>query len=156
MNIFDFIALQMAHKVQLVVRLAKSRTAWRLILAKILVVDDDDAVRMMLNKMLETASHDVVTAENGIQALNWLRKQVPDVVILDIIMPEKEGFETIVELRRDYPNLKIIAISGGGAIGPASYLKLAKKLGAHLTMEKPISMEKLRAAIRHLVPTEAQ
>jgi DNA-binding response OmpR family regulator len=139
-----------------IVRRAKSQATWRLTLAKILVVDDDDAVRMMLSKMLEKASHDVITAENGIQAIHGLRKQVPDVVILDIIMPEKEGFETIVELRRDYPNLKIIAISGGGSIGPANYLKLAKKLGAHLTMEKPIRMEELMAAIRQLVPTEVQ
>jgi CheY-like chemotaxis protein len=91
------------------VRCAKVQKAWRLALATILVVDDDDAVRMMLSEMLETASHDVLTAENGIQALNCLRKQVPDVVILDIIMPEKEGFETIVAIRHDYPNLKIIA-----------------------------------------------
>jgi CheY-like chemotaxis protein len=139
-----------------IVRRAKRRTAWRLTLAKILVVDDDDAVRMMLSKMLEKASHDVITAENGIQALNWLRKQLPDVVILDIIMPEKEGFETIAEIRRDYPILKIIAISGGGSIGPANYLKLAKKLGAHLTMEKPIRIEELKAAIQQLVPTAAQ
>jgi CheY-like chemotaxis protein len=123
--------------------------------SKLLVVDDDDAVRMMMRKMLEMASHDVTTAANGIQALNCLREQLPDVVILDIIMPEKEGLETIIELRRDYPTLKIIAISGGGSIGPANYLKLAKKLGAHLTMEKPIRMEELKAAIRQLVPTEA-
>lgn len=82
-------------------------------MANLLVVDDDEAVRMMLRKMLEADSHDVVTAENGIQALNWLRTHVIDVIILDIIMPEKEGFETIVEIRSDYPNLKIIAISGG-------------------------------------------
>lgn len=123
-------------------------------LAKLLVVDDDD-VRLMLKKMLEMDSHDVITAENGTQALNCLREQLPDVVILDIIMPEKEGFETIVELRRDYPNLKIIAISGGGSIGATNYLKLAKTLGAHLTFEKPIMMKELKAAIQQLVPTEA-
>jgi len=133
-----------------IVRRAKSQTAWRPTLAKILVVDDDDAVRMMLSKMLERASHDVITAENGIQALICIRKQLPDVVILDIIMPEKEGFETIAEIRRDYPNLKIIAISGGGSIGPTNYLKLAKTLGAHLTMEKPIRMKELTAAIWQL------
>ncbi len=125
-------------------------------MANILVVDDDDAVRTMLSKMLETASHVVITAENGLQALNWLRKRVPDIVILDIVMPEKEGFESIVEIRRNYPNLKIIAISGGGFIGAENYLKLARKLGAHLTMEKPIRMEELKSAIRQLVPPEAQ
>jgi DNA-binding response OmpR family regulator len=123
-------------------------------LAKILVVDDDTVLLMMLREMLEKASHDVTTAENGIQALNCLRNQLPDIVILDIIMPEKEGFETIVELRRDYPNLKIIAISGGGSVGAINYLKLAKTLGAHLTIEKPIRMKELLATIEHRVRTE--
>lgn len=124
-------------------------------MAKILVVDDDDAVRMMLSKMLETAFHDVTGAENGIHALICVRKQLPDVVILDIIMPEKEGLETIIELRRDYHNLKIIAISGGGSVSAINYLALAKKLGAHLTIEKPIKMKELLAAVRQLVHTEA-
>jgi DNA-binding response OmpR family regulator len=124
-------------------------------MARVLVVDDDDAVRMMLKKMLETEAYDVITAENGIQALLSLHEQLPDVVILDIIMPEKEGFETIVELRRDYPIIKIIAISGGGSIGATNYLKLAKTLGAHLTIEKPIRMAELMAAVKQLVSTEA-
>jgi CheY-like chemotaxis protein len=124
-------------------------------MAKLLVVDDDDAVRMMLKKMLETESYDVLTAENGVQALIYIRKQLPDVVILDIIMPEKEGFETIVELRHDYPNLKIVAISGGRSIGASSYLKLAKTLGAHFTIEKPIRMEELKAAVQQLLSTDA-
>ena len=81
-------------------------------MAKILVVDDDTDVRTMLKTMLERDSHDVITAENGTQALQGVQKQLPDAIILDIIMPEKEGFETIVELRRDYPSIKIIAISG--------------------------------------------
>jgi DNA-binding response OmpR family regulator len=123
-------------------------------LANILVVDDDEAIRVMLEKMLAMDSHDVTTAENGIHALNCLRKRLPDVVILDIIMPEKEGFETIVEVRRDYPDLKIIAISGGGSIGATNYLKLAKTLGANLTIEKPVHMKDVLAAIRQLVPAE--
>jgi DNA-binding response OmpR family regulator len=124
-------------------------------LAKLLVVDDDEAVRVMLKTMLEMHSHAVTTAENGILALNCLRRQLPDVVILDIIMPEKEGFETIVEIRRDYPSLKIIAISGGGSIGAMNYLKLARTLGANRTIEKPVHMKELLTAIRQLVPTEA-
>jgi DNA-binding response OmpR family regulator len=110
---------------------------------------------MMLKKMLETEAYDVITAGNGMQALLSLQEQLPDVVILDIIMPEKEGFETIVELRRDYPIIKIIAISGGGSIGATNYLKLAKTLGAHLTIEKPIGLAELMAAVKQLVSTEA-
>lgn len=124
-------------------------------MAKLLVVDDDVGVRKMLKTILEKDSHVVVTAENGSQALECLQKRIPDVVILDIIMPEKEGFETIVELRRNYPELKIIAISGGGSIGAKNYLKLAMILGAHLALEKPVGMYELRVAIQQLVPTEA-
>ncbi len=124
-------------------------------MAKLLVVDDDADVRTMLKTMLERDSHYVITAENGTQALQHVKKQLLDAVILDIIMPEKEGFETITELRRDYPNLKIIAISGGGSIGATSYLKLAKKLGAHLALEKPISLQELKSAIQQLLPQEA-
>jgi CheY-like chemotaxis protein len=123
-------------------------------LASLLVVDDDEDVRIMLTKMLAMDSHDVTTAENGIQALKCLREQLPDVVILDIIMPEKEGFETIVEIRRDYPDLKIIAISGGGSIDATNYLKLAKTLGANLIFEKPIALKELLAAVRQLAPAE--
>jgi CheY-like chemotaxis protein len=124
-------------------------------LAKLLVVDDDVDVRTMLKTMLERDSHDVITAENGTQALQYVKKQLLDAVILDIIMPEKEGFETIAELHRDYPNLKIIAISGGGSIGATNYLKLAKTLGADLALEKPIGLQELRSAIQQLLPKEA-
>ena len=112
-------------------------------------------MRTTLKAMLEMDSHDVMTAENGEQALQCIQKRLPDVVILDIIMPEKEGFETIVELRHDYPNLKFIAISRGGSIGADSYLKLAKTLGAHLALEKPIRMKDLKAAIQQILPAEA-
>lgn len=83
-----------------------------------------------------------------------MQKRLPDVVILDIIMPEKEGFETIVELRRDYPNLKIVAISGGGSIGAGNYVKLAKTLDAHLALEESIRRKYLKAAIQQLIPAE--
>ncbi len=125
-------------------------------MAKILVVDDDETIRCMLTKMLAMDSHNVTTANNGIHALDCLRRQLPDVVIMDIIMPEKEGFETIREIRRDYPKLKIIAISGGGYIGATSYLKLAKTLGANLTIEKPLHMSELLAAVQQLVRAEAR
>ena len=125
-------------------------------MAKLLVVDDDTDVRTMLKTMLERDSHDVITAENGRQALQCVQKQLPDAIILDIVMPEKEGFETIVELRRDYPSIKIIAISGGGSIGATNHLKLAKTLGAHLALEKPIGMQELKAAIQQLISIAAR
>ena len=70
-------------------------------------------------------------------------------------MPEKEGFETIIEFRRDYPETKIIAISGGGRLGPDQYLKLARTMGADFIFEKPLPMAQLREAIHSLVPADS-
>ena len=121
-------------------------------MARILVVDDDDHVRFMLKRALERDSHDVLTAENGLVAGRLQRESPSDVIILDIIMPEKEGLETIMELRRDDPGVKIIAISGGGQLGPSKYLKMAKILGAAFAFEKPVKLDELKAAIRQLIP----
>jgi DNA-binding NtrC family response regulator len=119
-------------------------------MARILVVDDDDNIRTMLRRILERDAHDVVTAENGLVAVRQQKATPSDVIILDIIMPEKEGLETIMELRRDDPGVKIIAISGGGQLGPSRYLMLAKAMGAIFAFEKPVPLEALREAIRML------
>lgn len=124
-------------------------------MARILVVDDDDDIRTMLRKLLERDAHDVMTAENGLAAVRQQKATPSDIIILDIIMPEKEGLETIMELRRDDPGVKIIAISGGGQLGPSRYLTLAKAMGAIFAFEKPVPLEALREAIRMLTPVAA-
>ena len=125
-------------------------------MARILVVDDDEQIRIMLEIALSRDSHEVVTAENGAVASVRQSERPADVVIMDIIMPEKEGFETIIEFRREYPETKIIAISGGGRLGPDQYLKLAKTMGADFIFEKPLQMLQLREAIHSLVPAPAK
>lgn len=125
-------------------------------MARILVVDDDEQIRIMLDIALTRDSHEVVTAQNGVVASIRQSERPADIVIMDIIMPEKEGFETIIEFRRDYPETKIIAISGGGRLGPDQYLKMAKTMGAHFIFEKPLSMAQLREAIHSLVPVPAK
>ena len=120
-------------------------------MARILVVDDDEQIRIMLEMALSRDSHEVVTAENGAVASVRQNERPADVVIMDIIMPEKEGFETIIEFRREYPKTKIIAISGGGRLGPDQYLKLAKTMGADFIFEKPLQIARLREAIHGLV-----
>jgi len=124
-------------------------------MARILVVDDDQQVRIMLSRLLTKDAHDVVTADNGLMALRQQKANPSDVIILDIIMPEKEGLETILELRREDPDVKIIAISGGGQLGPSRYLALAKAMGAIFAFEKPVPLESLREAIRMLTPAAA-
>jgi DNA-binding NtrC family response regulator len=105
-------------------------------MARILVVDDDEQIRIMLEIALSRDSHEVVTAENGAVASMRQSERPADVVIIYIIMPEKEGFETIIEFRREYPKTKIIAISGGGQLGPDQYLKLAKTTDPYIYLSE--------------------
>ena len=119
-------------------------------MARILIIDDDDQFRRMLRNMLERAGHEVGEAPDGNVGIRFYRENHSDLVITDLIMPEKEGLETIQELRRDFQDIKIIAISGGGQFGPENYLYLAKKLGAHRTFTKPIEREALLGAVKDL------
>src|SRR5882762_4645380 len=97
---------------------------------KILVIDDDHLVRYALSKILLGAGYAVVTASDGRRGMAVLRAEHPDVVITDIIMPEQEGIDTIIQIRRERPGVKIIAISGGGRIRNIDFLEMAQSLGA--------------------------
>src|SRR5512133_2810605 len=123
-------------------------------MAKILVFDDEPSILLMLKKMLEKAGHDVDVALNGREGLEMFEKNKPDLLITDIIMPEKEGLETIFELRKKYPNLKIIAISGGGRISPDGYLPGARLLGANLTFSKPLVPKEFLQGVSTLLGDE--
>ena len=123
---------------------------------RILIIDDDEQLLKMLGQMLDRNGYEVVKASNGNVGLKLYRENPADIIITDIVMPEKEGIGTIMELRRDFPNVKIIAISGGGRIGPDQYLPLAKGLGAKYTFEKPIGREELLNAIRKLLHNETE
>ena len=123
-------------------------------MAKILVLDDEPSILLMLKKMLEKAGHEVDIASNGKEGMELFDKNKHELIITDIIMPEKEGLETIFELRRNYPDLKIIAISGGGRIGPSGYLPGAKLLGANLVFQKPISPREFLSAVSDLLSGE--
>jgi DNA-binding response OmpR family regulator len=120
-------------------------------MAKILVIDDEPAILLMLKKMLEKAGHKVDTASNGNEGIILFEKNKHDLLITDIIMPEKEGMETIIELRKKYPDLKIIAISGGGRINPEGYLPGAKLLGANMVFQKPLIQKEFLEAVAMLL-----
>jgi CheY-like chemotaxis protein len=109
----------------------------------ILLVDDDKDFRVMLHAMLRRAGYQVREAQNGNEALALHRERPSDVIILDLLMPEKEGIETILELRRTHANVKIIAISGSSQVNRASNLEMARRLGAEASLEKPFSREEL-------------
>jgi CheY-like chemotaxis protein len=115
---------------------------------KILVIEDNIAVRNALAEILESAGYQVVTAEDGQRGLDVFRAERPDLVITDIVMPEKEGIETIREIRNECPNAKIIAISGGGRTGNTDYLKVARRLGASDAIAKPLDPDHLIAVVQ--------
>jgi len=120
-------------------------------MAVVLIIEDDDHLRSLLREVLTRAGHDVHEAANGEIGMRRFNAAPADVVVTDIIMPDKEGLETIMELRREHPNVKIIAISGGGMALDAQYLSTAKALGADLTIEKPFEPREVIEAIGGLL-----
>lgn len=121
-------------------------------MARILLIDDDDQFRMLLRKMLEKAGYkDIEEANDGRTGMKLFRQRPFDLVITDIIMPDKEGIETIMELTSEYPQMKIIAMSGGGRVGPQGYLEMAKRLGASRTLEKPFKYSDFLDIVQELL-----
>ncbi len=111
----------------------------------IIVVDDDDTVRRVLRRMLESAGYEVREASNGRRAVAEFHQRPADLLITDIFMPEQEGMETISALRRERPDLKIIAISG---VAGDHYLRMAKLLGARATLQKPLRLATVLDTVR--------
>jgi CheY-like chemotaxis protein len=120
-------------------------------MASVLVVDDEPAIREVLRHILEREGHAVAEAENGRKAMRRLREAAVDLVITDIIMPEQEGMETISEIRRLRPDVKIIAMSGGGRRLSMDFLPMAARLGADRTIEKPFKPASIAAVVSELL-----
>jgi DNA-binding response OmpR family regulator len=118
----------------------------------VLVAEDDAQYRRLLKEVLENFGYQVITTANGKEALRVFQEQTPKLVITDIIMPEKEGIETIRELKKLAPDVKIIAISGGGIGSADIYLKIAKTVGADRVIEKPMVIDDLMSAVTALLP----
>ncbi len=119
----------------------------------ILVVDDEPGIRELLCLMLEASGYTVMAAEDGLQAPKILAANPIDVVITDLLMPERDGLEFITEVRKKFPRVKIIAMSGGGHIARDSYLRIAKNFGAHVLLEKPFSQAGVLDAIETVLKT---
>jgi CheY-like chemotaxis protein len=109
----------------------------------ILVVDDDPQVLEVVSEMLRLEGHRVATARDGREAITKFRAMRFDLVITDLIMPEREGLETITELRNEGQVTPVIAMSGGGRIGPSDYLQTAQVIGANATLAKPFARSEL-------------
>ena len=120
-------------------------------MAKILIVDDECEIRKMLQRVLGRSGHALFEASNGQEAIEQLQRESHELVITDIVMPEKEGLETIMQIRRDFPDVKIIAISGGGRVGATHYLDMAQRVGADRTFAKPFDRTDVINAVRELL-----
>lgn len=118
---------------------------------RVLIIDDDEQIRVLLEQMMHWAGFEVMVAENGKVAMQLQREQPADLVITDLIMPEQEGLETISRLKKDYEGIKIIAISGGGRIGPEAYLPAALELGADRVFSKPFDVQEIVDTVRAML-----
>jgi CheY-like chemotaxis protein len=116
-------------------------------MADILIIDDDDVFRDVLAGALEQAGHQVRQATNGVEGLQMFHALPAALVITDIVMPEKEGLDTIRDLRRDFPKARIIAMSGGLAHDPRLYLHMAEKFGATAVLAKPFNLADLKKTV---------
>ena len=123
-------------------------------MATILVVDDEPVLLRVVSKMLCAAGYTVTTATGGVAALKLIHDITFDLVITDLIMPDKEGLETITALCRHTPRPKIIAMSGGGRNSPENYLDTARLLGAQRTLAKPFSSAELLEAVAQVLAEE--
>ncbi|MDJ0949721.1 MAG: response regulator [Alphaproteobacteria bacterium] len=125
-------------------------------MANILLVDDVQMVRLALSTLLQESGHTVTEASDGKAALKAAGSDAFDIVVTDVFMPAMDGIELIRHLRESYPDLKIIAISGGGARQPPEFaINLASALGADVTMQKPMDNEDLLTTIDGLMRAAA-
>lgn len=118
---------------------------------KILVIDDDEKIRNMLNRILKASGYDIYEAENGKVGIKVFNQNTFDLAIVDIIMPEMEGLETIRILKKTDGRCKIISMTGGGCNAPATYLKISKALGADISLLKPIENKLLIQTVENLL-----
>jgi len=130
-------------------------------LAKVIVIDDEEDIRIVLKEVFVREGFEVEVASNGNEGLKLLRENGADLVITDIIMPGRDGVETVYDIRMEFPNTKIIVMSGGGNLGPqkyeptaiktTAYLASAAAVGADLTLTKPFDREELVKAAKELI-----
>jgi CheY-like chemotaxis protein len=117
---------------------------------KVLLIDDDPLVQYTVSKILTSRGYEVVAAADGERGFEAVAVENPAVVITDLIMPEQEGLETIIRIKREYPEIGIIAISGGGRYNNLDMLPMAQSLGADAIVSKPFEPEELLNPLRRL------
>jgi YesN/AraC family two-component response regulator len=115
---------------------------------RILIIDDEPQIRSMIRLILEREGYAVMEASDGIEGIRVFRERPADLVITDLIMPNKDGIGMIIEIKREFPKVKIVAMSGGGLNRPEGYLRGAQRLGAACTLSKPINRQEILRAVK--------
>ena len=123
---------------------------------KVLVVDDDPGVRAYLKAVLNNSGFEASEASNGLDAIQIQKEMLCDLIIADIFMPAADGLSTIQNFRKLYPDLKMIAMSGGGVFGTKDYLGYALLFGADVALEKPICRETLMDTVDNLMSSNCR
>ena len=119
---------------------------------RVLVVDDNADLRSMLRMCLEADGFEVEVAANGQHALDLLGQRLADVLVTDLFMPDQDGIETILEVRKRYPQVRIVAMSGWTSTEGSDYLRVAREIGALETLRKPFDPRQLSRLLRGLPP----
>ena len=119
---------------------------------RVLVVDDNADLRSMLRLCLEADGFEVEVAANGVDALDQLGRRAADVVVTDLFMPDRDGIETILEVKKRSPQVRIVAMSGWTSTGGSDYLRVAREIGALETLRKPFDPQQLSRLLRGLPP----
>jgi CheY-like chemotaxis protein len=120
-------------------------------MAVLLVIEDDEAMRKLMVRTLSAGKHKVHQAENGREGLALMDEHTPDIVITDILMPQKEGIATIREVQERAPDTRIIAVSGGGMSHNLMFLDVARALGADAVLAKPFRPAQLMSAVERVL-----
>jgi CheY-like chemotaxis protein len=120
-------------------------------MAKILVIDDDATIQLVFSQFLTSLGHEIMQAENGKEGMSIIQETRPDLVITDIMMPEMDGLEILMQLRSTHDSVPVIAISGGMRALPVNFLQQAKLFGARYVFEKPVPLDVLRSAVTELL-----
>ena len=122
-------------------------------MSQIILVDDDEAVRVIVRLALVRFGHEVREAVDGREAMKLCAVSPPDLIVTDLIMPGQEGIETIGLVRRRFPNVRIIAMSGGGRVSATDYLQTALAIGADAVLAKPFASEELEEVVAKVLGT---
>lgn len=124
-------------------------------MTRILVIDDDGAIRQLLKLILENEGYKILEAEDGVEGLRILNSDAVDLVITDVLMPEKDGLAVIKELQRTHPTMRVIALSGGGmTLSAETSLFVARRMGAFESLAKPFTKDEVLSLVRKVLAAE--